>query len=220
MSNGTFPKLLTEIDELTLPQHSYLTAEDKCYFFGEYTARAGYAAGPTNDLIHNFKKGTDRKGKAEWKYKERSISEAAAALSKALNPKFLEKATLVPMPPSKGKGDPRYDDRLVRMLRQMDGADKLDIREVLLQTATREAAAHDGQRLGPDELGKLYVVDKGLVAPAPSAIGIFDDLLVTGASFVAAKRVLAAQFPNAKIYGIFLARRALPDPEQFFDIEF
>lgn len=217
MSNGTFPHLLSEIDDLTRPQHSYLTADDKCYFFGEYTARAGYDAGPTNDLIHNFKKGMDRKGKAEWKYKERSIREAASALSKALNSKFLARATLVPMPPSKAKDDPRYDDRLVRMLLMMDGADKLDIRELLSQTGTREAAAHDGERLGPDQLAALYRVDKKLSKPSPSAIGIFDDLLVTGASFVAARRVLQTHFPEAKIYGIFLARRALPDPAQFFE---
>lgn len=57
MSNGTFPKRLTEIDDLTRQEHSFLTEDDRCFYFGEYSARAGYAAGPTNQLIHNFKKG-------------------------------------------------------------------------------------------------------------------------------------------------------------------
>lgn len=218
MSNGTFPKRLTEIDDLTRPDHSFLRPEDRCLYFGEYSARAGYAAGPTNNLIHNFKKGMDRKGKAEWKYKERSISEAAAALTGAIRAEYAAEATFVPMPPSKAKDHPGYDDRLVRMLQQLGFKAKPDIRELLVQKETRERAAHDGDRLGPDELEKLYRVDAKLSKPAPKRLALFDDLLVTGASFVAAKRVLQAKFPGIEVIGFFLARRALPDPAQFFEI--
>ena len=97
MSNDTFPKRLTEIDDLTRADHAHLRAEDKCSFFGEYTARAGYAAGPTHQLILNFKKGMDRKGKAEWKYKEPSIAAAAAAVSVS-SPSFAEAAAVEPLP--------------------------------------------------------------------------------------------------------------------------
>lgn len=218
MSNGTFPQRLTEIDDLTRPDHSYLRPEDRCLYFGEYTARAGYNAGPTNQLILNFKKGTDRRGRPEWRYKESSITEAAAAFSKAINPAFLAQATLVPVPPSKAKNDPRYDDRIVRMLQQIQSNTRLDMREVLIQDATREAAAHDGARLNPDELAALYRIDETVAVPAPAVIALFDDLMVTGASYVAAKRVLAARFGNIPVYGFFLARRTLPDPAQFFDI--
>lgn len=218
MSNGTFPKRLTKIDDLTRPDHSYLSEGDSCLFFGEYTARAGFDAGATNNMIHNFKKSMDRKGKAEWKWKERSISEAAAAFSSALNPKYVAEATLIPMPPSKAKSDAGYDDRLVRMLQQLTFDDKLDIREVLVQKATRAKGAHDGERLGPDELAKLYSIDEKLAKPAPTRIALFDDLLVTGASFVAAKRVLLARFPGVEVTGCFLARRAIPDPAKFFDM--
>ena len=188
MSNGTFPQRLTEIDDLTRPDHSYLRPEDRCLYFGEYTARAGYNAGPTNQFILNFKKGMDRRGKPEWRYKERSITEAAAAFTKAINPAFLAQATLVPIPPSKAKNDPRYDDRIVRTLQQIQCKTRLDIRELLFQIGTREAAAHDGARLNPDELAAMYRIDEAVAAPAPAVIGLFDDLMVTGASFVAAKR--------------------------------
>lgn len=217
MSNNTFPQRLTKIDDLTRGDHHYLQPDDECFFFGEYTARAGYAAGPTNDLIHNFKKSVDRKGRPEWRYKERAIADAAAAFSTALTPGFLEQATLIPMPPSKAKADPRYDDRITGMLGQIKCPKPADIRELLLQTATREAGAHDGDRLGPDELTRLYSVDEGLCAPAPRVIGVFDDLLVTGASFVAARRVLSARFPAVKVYGLFLARRGLPNVADGFE---
>ena len=53
-SGSTFPQRLTKIDDLALPDHYYLTAEDDCYFLGEYTARKGYAFSPTNQLVLNF----------------------------------------------------------------------------------------------------------------------------------------------------------------------
>src|SRR5690606_2175753 len=118
MSNGTFPKRLTEIDDLTRPDHHFLGAEDRCFYFGEYSAREGYQAGATNQLILNFKKGVDRKGRPEWKYKERSVTEAAAAFVGAIKAEYATQATFVPLPPSKEKTDAAYDDRLLRMLQQ------------------------------------------------------------------------------------------------------
>jgi hypothetical protein len=218
MSNGTFSKRLTEIDDLTRPDHCFLSAADRCFYFGEYSSRAGYDAGPTNQLIFNFKKGVDRKGKPEWKYKERSISEAAAAFASALNPGYAAEATFVPIPPSKAKNHALYDDRMIRMLREMKLAKAADIRELLWQNGTRETAAHDGDRPGPDELAQLYRIEEAVAAPHPKRIALFDDVLVTGASFVAAKRVLQAKYPNIEVIGLFIARRALPDPAQFFDM--
>jgi hypothetical protein len=55
-SASTFPRRLTEIDDLTRPDHFYLMADDACYFLGEYTARKGFAFSPTNQLVLNFKK--------------------------------------------------------------------------------------------------------------------------------------------------------------------
>jgi predicted amidophosphoribosyltransferase len=220
MSNGTFPKRLTKIDDLTRSDHCFLTSEETCFFFGEYSARAGYDAGPTNQLIFNFKKSLERKGKTDWKYKDRSIREAAACFSAALHPDYVKTATLVPMPPSKAKDHALYDDRLLRMLNELTFDVNLDVRELLLQRGGRDKGAHDGERPGPDALAEIYYVDEKQSRPAPTAIALFDDLLVTGASFVAARRVLLKRFPGIKVTGLFLARRALPDPAAFFDIEF
>ena len=38
ISGGTFPQKFTKIDDLTRPDHYYLTEGDACYFIGEYTA--------------------------------------------------------------------------------------------------------------------------------------------------------------------------------------
>ena len=55
MSNGTFPRRFTKVDDLTRADHSYLTETDACYFIGEYTARKGFSYRATNNLVLNFK---------------------------------------------------------------------------------------------------------------------------------------------------------------------
>src|ERR1700678_1926366 len=113
-SASTFPQRLTKIDDLTRPDHSYLTAADDCYFLGEYTARKGFAFSATNHLIFNLKKGMERQGRPEWPYKARAIQTVAEALRDALNDRARRTLTFVPVPPSKAQTDPLYDARLLQ----------------------------------------------------------------------------------------------------------
>lgn len=106
--------MLTKLDELYLHHHWYLSREDECYFSGEYTARRGYAYSETNGLISNLKKGVERRGLPEWRYKEQAIWLAAARLRESLSPAFLQSATVVPIPPSKAPTDLLYDDRMTK----------------------------------------------------------------------------------------------------------
>lgn len=80
-SDVAFPDRFTEVDELTRPDHSWLTDEDRCYFLGEYTARQGFAYSPTNNLILNFKKPLDRRddpsgGTRSWRFSARRLRSA------------------------------------------------------------------------------------------------------------------------------------------------
>src|SRR6202521_4317351 len=97
-SGNTFPQRLTKIDDLTRPDHFYLTPEDDCYFLGEYTARKGFSFSATNQLVLNFKKSVDRRGRPEWQHKERAIREVGQAFAIAINPEWLASVTLVPIP--------------------------------------------------------------------------------------------------------------------------
>ena len=218
-SKDIFPRLLTEIDDLTRPDHSWLGGADQCLFLGEYTARKGFSFSATNQVIFNFKKSVDRRRRGEWQHKERTIAEVGQAFGTALNPAWLSAATLVPMPPSKARTDPLYDDRMVRMLRAIPAAKAIDIRELLIQGQSM-AAAHDADvRPTPDTIAAGYSIDEALAAPAPTLIGIFDDVLTTGAHYVAARRVLSRRFPGAKVLGLFIARRApeTTDFSEFFE---
>ena len=218
-SANTFPQRLTKIDDLIRPDHFYLTADDDCYFLGEYTARKGYAFSATNQLILNFKKSLDKQSTPQWRYKEQAIGEAAAAFRTALNDAWLNGATLVPIPPSKAKDNGYYDDRLVRMLHGIRGEPCLDVRELIIQR-TSTAAVHDLEnRPLPDEIHANYIIDNALRNPAPKVIGLFDDMLTTGAHYRAASTAIKQAFPDVRVIGLFIARR-VPEAVDFEEFEF
>lgn len=216
---SSFPRLLTEIDQLTRPDHSFLDVSDRCFFLGEYSARQGFAHSATNSLILNFKKPMDRRGSNQWIWKERAISEAAGALRHAFGNADLNGITFVPVPPSKAKTDPLYDDRLIRMLTTMGklGA-PIDLREMVLQPQSMPAAHERDDRLRPAELAVSYAVDETKAAPVPTAIAICDDVLTTGCHYRAMQEVLADRFPAATFFGLFLARR-VPQSLDFNDLD-
>ena len=207
MSNGTFPQRFTKVDDLTRADHWYLTENDACYFIGEYTARMGFSYSTTNDLVLNFKKTMDRRGTPEWRYKERAIDQAAVAFRTALGPNGIDALTFVPMPPSKAKGDPLYDDRLIRLLNAIRSHPPLDVRELIIQIGSTEAVHGMEDRPKPHQIEALYRIDEELAAGLKPCVAIIDDVLTTGAHFRAAKSVLSARFPEQEFIGLFLARR-------------
>ena len=95
----------------------------------------GYKFSEANNLILNFKKSPDREGRPEWQYKEQAIEKIAEAFLRSLRTEWLRSVTLVPIPPSRAKGSPQYDDRMLRMLGRLnDKLDRsLDVRELIMQ---------------------------------------------------------------------------------------
>ena len=210
LSENIFPRRLTRIDELTLDEHHHLTAEDACYFLGEYTARQGYQHSETNRLIYNLKKPMDRRNLPEWKYKEKAIQQVASSLRASIAEDKLTTHTFVPVPPSRTRDDPLYDDRMVNILNAVKEDGRVDVRELLLQRKSVVAAHDFGDRPGPAEIEANWKLDISLVDPTPQCVAIVDDVLTTGAHFCTAKSILAKRFGEIPIIGLFVARRALP----------
>ena len=212
-SGGSFPRNATAIDELTRADHYYLDANDQCAFIGEYTAHAGYQHSQTNQLIHNLKKGMEKRGTGEWYYKERAIEQAAAAFRAVLSEQALTAYTFVPIPSSKARGDPGYDDRMARVLEAIRPSQPIDARELIVQTESMLAAHESLAHRDPHDIQTRYRVEEGLSSPTPVALIVVDDMLTTGAHFKAAQSVLNKRFPRVPIFGLFVARRALPEDD-------
>ncbi len=209
-------KRILKIDTLTLPDHYYLEPEDICYYTGEYTAGEGHAYSETNQLILNFKKSMDKRGTPQWQHKESAIEQAGNIIRAAI--KDDARITFVPIPPSKCKTDPLYDDRMKRMLEAACVGRHTDIRELVVQPQSVQAVHLAERRPTPDELIANYQIDESLVEPPPQVIFIVDDVLTTGCHFKAVQRLLVQKFPDARIAGLFLARRALKSIDLDFDI--
>jgi hypothetical protein len=157
-----------------------LTPSGDCYFVGEYTARRGFAFSSTNNLILNFKKPMDRRDKpAEWRHKGRAIEQAAALFRASLNERARETLTFVPIPPSKARGDPLYDDRLEQMLRRIWPGQATDVRELVTQPVSTPAVHDSADRPTPAVLEGRYVIDRRLRDPAPQVIAVVDDVITT-----------------------------------------
>jgi hypothetical protein len=138
------PTRLSKIDEPTRPDHTFLDAADTCYYLGEYTARAGFAFSPTNDLIQNLKKPMDRKDRPEWRYKVWAINRSAQMLREVLPEEWFARVTFVPVPPSKTRDHVEYDDRLLQILRKVGEGRNLDIRELVVMTESIDPAHLEG----------------------------------------------------------------------------
>lgn len=210
----------TKVDELILGDHSALTAEDNCIFLREYKAGEGYE-GETNSLILNLKKKpSERLTKGGWHYKGRAIHQFSQELASSLNPKWLDHATLVPIPGSKSSGHPDYDDRMEQICNGI--RDGLDVRCLVKQICSMDAshAAGDGNRASVEDLIANYQIDETLTNPAPVSIGIFDDVLTVGRHYRAMHMVLSDRFPGVPITGIFVARTIHQNPFKGVDFSY
>ena len=115
----------------------------------------------------------------------------------------------MPMPLSKAKDHPLYDDRMTQVLKAIRPAPPLDIRELVVQPASTLAAHESQYRPGPTDILSRYKLNVALASPPPEVIFVVDDVLTTGAHFCAAKSLLTGQFPGTSVVGIFVARRVV-----------
>ena len=200
------------IDATNIGDHPHLTAADECYFMFEYTSGKKYDYSATNSLISNLKKKPGSSSFAELQYKDGAIQQCATSISVALNREALPSWTIVPVPPSKHKADPAYDDRLLRVCKLIGATQALDIRELVVQSAST-VAAHEagvGPRLTVSDLVHLYAIDETVAQPTPLNILVVDDVLTAGTHYRAMHTVLSQRFPGVPTNGIFIARRVFP----------
>lgn len=225
----TMPPRLTVVGDLERSDHCHLPADARCYFWGEYTryedtGGLNWNYSPTNQLITNFKKKLERKGLADWHHKGRAVATVAQAFAGFWQWAQLHqqhRVVIVPIPPSKARADPLFDGRMHEMLLSMAmrAGVPLDIRDCLSFSGAYGASHEMDDRPSPDDLYAELALDPAVAQPqaAPGVIFLFDDMLTTGAHYVAAARKLGEVFPGVPIVGNFIARRRLPNPFADFD---
>ncbi len=219
-SNGNFPpERLTKIDKLNHPK--YLNDNDKCYYLGEYTIGGGFKESETNQLITNYKMEMSIKAKnpMRWRHKRPAIIEVAKSFwltSPKKVRKFWANSILVPLPPSKIKDHDDYDDRNFQMLKILKAGVKggkgkqgikLTVKELVVQKQSRTSMHDSDQRPSVKEIQDNYILNSKIVlAKPPKSIALFDDTLINGTTFKAAKNLLQAEYPDCDIRGFFIAR--------------
>ncbi|MCA6105169.1 hypothetical protein [Bradyrhizobium australafricanum] len=201
-------RLLQQIDETNRRDHWYLDEDDDCHYLYEYTAGKGWRGGDTNQLIHNLQK---KRNDGGHQYKAPAIARCARDLSAVLNAEWLAQATIVPIPPSKAKTDPAYDDRMVQVCRAIRAATPPDVRELVEQIASMDTFK-GGNRRSPAELKQNYRIAENQLQNLRGIVGVVDDVLTTGSHFKAVKELILERAPQTRVIGLFVARRAIPNP--------
>lgn len=201
---------LLKIDELTIGEHFYLTlGEDECWYLFNYTAKEGFAYSKSNSLILNLKKSVEQRLLPHYAHKISAIKTVASHFSRL---KFSSNMTIVPIPPSKAKNDPLYDDRMLQILQQtFSGNPDVDIRELVVQLNSKKASHLSDIRPSLQELQSNYTLDPALCVNLKDTILLVDDVLTSGAHFKAIKNVLRQNFPKIKVKGLFICRREIND---------
>lgn len=198
---------LMRIDDLTRRDHYYVGAGDACYYFGEYTSRKGTAYSIASSLVHDLLELHDPAIPKQEFRKDRALSRVAQWIGGVFDPQSLALATFVPLPQSGSGILTDNDDRMFRILKR--SAEGLDIRRMLELVKGGALLDVGSVRSGPDVLYESMRVVLPLTDPKPHAIFLVDDVLTTGANFVAAKRRLAQVMPDVPVYGLFVARKTL-----------
>jgi len=191
--------------------HLLLSERDRCAYLSEYLAGCRYDGGYVNQLIRNFKchpsmaRRDDRCGR----YKRQATLTLARWLRRAVAREWVECSTWVPVPPSRQRGDPDFDDRLSRTLSLAFAGYDLDLRCLLRQSQSTERDHAMRDRQSEAALYRLLRLDsRALELRAPrERIVVFDDVLTSGKHFKCCERRLREHLPRVSIVGVFLARR-------------
>ncbi len=201
---------LRQITKLEITDHYYLSTDDKCYYLDEYAVGQGYKYSKFNQLIFNLKKDMSRQGRPDFRFKRKAISDVIQYFRCIFQAADSSNYCIVPIPPSKSPNDPLYDDRIYEIASNIftpSNAIKL------LNTITSRDPAHTNENSdrNPDSIEQNIMIDVSLISAVEGrTIILLDDILNTGASYLACKNIISRHFPHNNVIGLFVGRCVRP----------
>ena len=195
------------LDSLQQVPHHIDPEKERCYYAREYVSGGGWKASEANRLITNFKKDPEKRGTPEWYHKERAIEQFAQELTIVLGANHV----VAPIPSSKRLDDPGYDSRLDDTLKRLATL-RSDVTcvnpfSVIASTEPYHLAGGIKSR-DPKEIYR-NLEWTGLPENVPHLI-LIDDVLTSGAHFVACKRLVQEHHPVLPVLGVFWAKTIWP----------
>jgi len=186
--------------DLALHTRVHLTKNDHCFYFLEKEAE-GYTHSEANNLVYNFKKPLDRRGKPEWSYKEKAIRQFTQMLCGV---KYPEGSILIPAPTSNPRADEAWDDRIDRAVLGIKNCRNDIAVETILDTAVSHEPAHSGGDRSLETIRNHTVCNT--LSQQTSLVFLVDDVLTTGAHFKVWKEMILESNPGVEdVIGLFLS---------------
>ncbi len=191
--------------------------DDDCYFILDYTPRGGYPASDDNQLVFDLK--ADPKAVAGQRRRHHirlSVKNFAEALMKPITyyRQFFRHISLIPIPNSKSKDDPKYHNNLevVGQMLESKFDQQVKLETPIVNKAARRKACQTGRRRDRQYINQLKANFRWLgLNNHPELIIIYDDVITSGAQFKAVKEFILSNLknqPRPRIVGLFWAHTA------------
>lgn len=217
-SNGSWSTKLRKIGDYERADHPHLSPDDRCVYFGEYTpagdsGKPAWSLSKANQILANLKKDPSKKNSDEWRYKTLAITEVGELIRQNLKEDILRTTLFVPAPPSKPEAHPEHDARMLQVAKAI-GKD-IDARPVLETIQARDRASLGDEPRSVDALkANLRIVDAQVRRrQVPERLVILDDMITTGATYVACRDLLIERFGDIRVFGLFVVRRVPLEPD-------
>ena len=182
----------------------YLNETTYSFYLYEYVSKGSYKQFPANSLILNFKIPVDEMGNERWNYKKEAINLFADTIIKSLKIP-IQDTIFVPMPTSKPRRHPEFDSRLDDVI-SIIGKRTGQLVGNNLDLINEEIPYHiSGENREPDQICRNidFSPFKDVI---PKRVILIDDVITTGAHFVASIRKINSIYPDISIVGFFLAK--------------
>jgi predicted amidophosphoribosyltransferase len=185
----------------------HLRDGEEWFYYHERLSHGGYQGLSGNQAIANLKKGPEREGHADWKYKLQAVNEFARDLAQLIG----KGDTVVFIPTSTVPGEAGYDERnemVAARLAQL--RPDITIDNVFTIKQTVQKAHHGGSRNIWDIRNNLNYLG---FDDEPETVWLIDDVVTWGSHFRACELLIREEYPDVTVKAAYWAKTVWPAPE-------